>query len=120
MVERGVFAALAWLLVSACSSHTGAPARRQPLHACSEGAPDYQRQIAPILRSHCADCHSGDGSAAEDHDLSSVGGVYAARDAIARQVGAHAMPPRPRPPLGAVETETLLRWAACAPPPTSS
>jgi hypothetical protein len=52
--------------------------------------------------------------AAEDHDLSRVESVRAARKEIASEVAACAMPPRE--PLPDPEADVLSRWASCAGP----
>jgi predicted MPP superfamily phosphohydrolase len=81
-------------------------------HACNGPAPSYTADVQPVLEKRCFSCHTGDGSAASDFDFSHLEGVHAARRDIAKQITAHAMPPRA--PLAASESDLLLRWIACS------
>jgi hypothetical protein len=113
MLERSLLGLL--FVGVACSS---APTKSVASSSESCAAPpSYQADVAPILKEHCASCHAGDGSAAADHDFSSELRVYAARKSIARQVSAHAMPPRPHPAPSEGQLQILLRFADCAPAP---
>jgi mono/diheme cytochrome c family protein len=69
--------------------------------------------VKPVLQERCFGCHTGDGSAADDHDFSNLSRVLAERQDIARQVTAHAMPPSPQQKLSENEATLILRWAAC-------
>jgi len=82
--------------------------------SCNGPAPGYSAEVQPVLEKRCFSCHTGDGSAADDHDFSSLQRVLAERQDIAKQIGAHAMPPAPKQQLSGDETSLLLRWATCA------
>lgn len=118
-----------WLLTNGCAStpqaatHGDAPPNtclRQAPTQCVATAPDYARDVEPILRSRCFGCHTKDGQAAEDHDFSTAASVFAQRHSLQRQVAACAMPPRGARPLTPGEANTLLQWVACARAPSGS
>lgn len=95
---------------SAATADVKAPAPPQ----CHGAAPDYARQVEPVLKERCYSCHTGNGSGTEGLQLGAHDHAFGARNSIYRQVDAHAMPPTSAKPLSASEAELLLRWAACA------
>jgi Protein of unknown function (DUF1553)/Protein of unknown function (DUF1549)/Planctomycete cytochrome C len=95
----------------------------------AEGAPDFGREVRPILAKHCFTCHGPDGDARQaelrldrEESAKQDRGGYAAIKAgdaagselIVRVSSADAdqrMPPADsHPPLSATEIETLRRW----------
>ena len=92
----------------------GAGAVAPAAQSCNSAPPSYSAEVKPVLKERCFGCHTGDGSAADDHDFSNLSRVVAERRDIARQVAAHAMPPASKPQLTENEASLLLRWAACA------
>jgi hypothetical protein len=84
-----------------------------PAEACNGAPPSYPADVEPVLRERCFGCHTGSGAAADDHDFSKLSRVLAERHDIARQIGAHAMPPASKPQLSSNEASLILRWATC-------
>jgi len=80
--------------------------------------PDFDTQIAPLLASHCLDCHSGP-KPKGGLDLSQKSKAFAKKAIVAgkpdesavwRQVAADEMPPKK--PLAAAERKILKDWIA--------
>ena len=86
---------------------------RPPEVACNGAPASYDHDVKPVMQQRCFGCHTGNGSAAEDHDFSRFEQVSAERRNIAKQVAAHAMPPASRPSLSENEATLLLKWATC-------
>ena len=91
-----------------------AAAAAPPSEACNGAPPSYPKEVRPVLEERCFGCHTGSGSAADDHDFSTLERVLAERHDIGRQVSARAMPPASKPRLRDDEAALLVRWAACA------
>lgn len=81
---------------------------------CHGAAPNYAREVEPILKERCYGCHTGNGSGTEGLQLGPYEHAFGARTEIYRQIDAHAMPPSSAKALSASEAELVLRWAACA------
>lgn len=86
------------------------------------GKIDFSHEVVPVLRRHCAECHTGDqakgGFSMNDQGMllrsSSIKvGVSGESEMIARLTDSDAdvrMPPGERPALSAQEIEVLSRW----------
>lgn len=94
---------------AAAANVTAPPARE-----CHGPAPSYAREVEPVLKERCYGCHTGNGAGTEGLQLGPYEHAFGARDSIARQIEAHAMPPASAKALAPSEAELVLRWAACA------
>ena len=85
------------------------------LFAATGAAPDYQREILPVLREYCYDCH-GEGSKKGGVSLDRFSSVEEfAREpkhwlAVWRNLDAQLMPPSDKPQLSADQRALLQRW----------
>src|SRR4051794_37615841 len=84
--------------------------------ARGEGAPDFDREVAPLLARRCLDCHSGPAPKG-DLDLSRRKAAQAVLapgkpddSTLWQRVRDAEMPPKK--PLAAAEKELLRRWIA--------
>lgn len=83
---------------------------------CPTGAPTYAKDVAPIVKSTCAVCHSPGGMEAS-RAFTTYDEVFAQRGAMFSQVNACRMPPRYAPkPLAVDDRKTLLTWLVCGAP----
>ncbi len=100
------------------------PALAAGLAACGEPAPTWHADVAPILKAHCADCHSDGGIA--PFDLSTYDGAAAVAALAAASAEARTMPPWGASPgdvglkfdlsLTDAQIETLRAWADAGAP----
>lgn len=84
--------------------------------SCPSPAPTFSADVAPLIQSHCAGCHSADGEEPNplliDYD-----GVTGPMDSTARMVETQLvqckMPPPDQPPLTSAERQAILGWIIC-------
>ena len=87
----------------------------RPLSAAAGPAPDYQREILPVLREYCYDCH-GEGSKKGGVSLDRFSSVEEfAREpkhwlAVWRNLDSQLMPPSDKPQLSGDQRALLQRW----------
>ena len=85
-----------------------------------ESLPDFQRDVLPILRSHCAGCHGAKKQEANlrlDNlatDLAENRVAAERWQAALNMLNAGEMPPEDAKPLSSKERETFTRWISAA------
>ena len=75
--------------------------------ALQAAPPDFDKQIAPLLASHCIDCHRG-AKPKGDFDLTRKAAVQGKESTILERVAADEMPPKK--PLSAIDKKLLKDW----------
>ena len=75
--------------------------------ALQAAPPDFDKQIAPLLASHCIDCHRG-AKPKGDFDLTRKAAVRGKETTILERVAADEMPPKK--PLSAADKKLLKEW----------
>jgi len=87
-----------------------------PAAACAGAAPNYQREVTPLLQRYCLTCHSPGGDAGEDHDFTRYEVLSAQRRQLGGELETGAMPPPDRPQPSREERELLELWACLGAP----
>ncbi len=104
-----------------------------PAGRANAGAPGFERDIAPLLRTHCQKCH-GEGSRKGGLDLRSMTGILqggesgdpaivpgkAGESLLVRLVAEKSMPPGQLPKLGKDEVGRIKAWIDAGAPTGSS
>jgi len=83
---------------------------------CPSPAPSWQHQVAALIQTHCASCHSPNGEAF-DHLLETYAEVYSQRGLVLDQVNACNMPPGDAGlPMPETDRKTIVTWFVCGAP----
>jgi hypothetical protein len=111
-------------VIAACGSDPSPPPLRTPPPpptvctlkrpaSCPGTAPNFEKDVLPILKRSCLGCHSGDGMASDGHDFSKMDVLLAQKSRMGVQVAACAMPPR-QVKFATTDANVLLNWIACS------
>ena len=102
--------------LAGCSGSAPPSCPRDLPSSCPSPAPTFSADVAPLIQSHCAGCHSADGEEPNPL-LISYDSITGSMDSTARmvetQLVACAMPPAGQPPLTSKERQTILGWIIC-------
>ena len=84
--------------------------------SCPSPAPTFSADVAPLIQTHCAGCHSPGGQ--EPNPLlvsydTITGSMYRTASQIETQLANCRMPPSEQPPLTSEERQTILGWIIC-------
>jgi uncharacterized membrane protein len=100
----------------ACSSPEPRSCPNDLPASCPSPAPTFSADVAPLIQSHCAGCHSADGEEPNPL-LITYDSITGPMDSTARMVETQlvscAMPPADQPPLTAEQRRTILGWIIC-------
>jgi len=105
------------LVVLACGAHTTADATcpEDLPSACPSTAPSYKAEVANVIATRCASCHSAGGKDSV-RTFADYASIYASRGPILDQLYACNMPPHGTASPTAAERAALLTWLVCGAP----
>ncbi len=97
-----------------CGGGTTAPAicPKDPPVDCPEPAPSYAANVAPVMRTRCANCHQP-GAIQEFVPFQTYEQVQAWQVGIKAMLEACMMPPADQPQPAVQEWRAILGWIAC-------
>lgn len=101
------------LALASCGTDPSCP--KDTPSSCPSPTPSYATDVAPIIMTYCADCHSPTGQA-PDRLLQTYAQVYSRRASVLSFTATCQMPPPDFPQPTEQERVTLLGWLACGAP----
>ena len=93
----------------------GCPSDLPTDSGCPDAAPSYEREIQPLIDTHCGGCHYR-GNKNSKQVLETYDDVQASVSLVEKEVYRCEMPPAGEPLLGAAERAALLQWLVCGGP----
>ena len=115
--------ALAFVMAAGCGSNGGSDASTQgckpglpTTDTCAASAPSYSKDIAPLVRERCLNCHFA-GNSNSSVVLETQAEISQRAQLVETQVYRCSMPPPgDATPLAEAERAELLQWLVCGTP----
>jgi len=80
--------------------------------SCSSSSPSYANDVAPIVETHCLECHFA-GNRVSSVVLETHAQLAASKQLVETRLYRCQMPPSDGPALALDDRETLLQWIVC-------
>ncbi len=106
------------ILIGVTSSLALASCESEPSHACEPDRDVYDREIAPLVETHCGACHgeepdNGAPFSLNTYDAIVAGGEARVVDVMGQLMAEFAMPPTGAPQPTLADRDAIAQWASC-------